>query len=485
MMQTQRTAPGGTLIVIALLVWATVGVYSATLGLALDEDSATIVVAAEEMGEQRHYVRSRTVGFPFYEIPVGFFIRQAGVLGGNIYSMVFACAALVILWRLTEGVALRGVVFASVVISPLVLLNTSVVMETMQGLCMGLASVLFASRYVDQGKYRDLVLSSIFAYIAVLTRFDYAFLAAATFFAIFLSRGKKAAVPLVTAFGIAAVAAIATYLLLNEGLEHLSRSMLLHDPIPRRIIRAVVGYITLVTPLGCLVLAWTVLRRTKDFVSAVQSPGSWGFHRSLFVFALVFYSVRFATLPDEFEYIMPLFVLFLPFMGRVGMRRWELFTLCASVVLSGLIAVSFFLKEPGGQLKVSPAISRGAVFQGLELRQVNKIASSPKSIEHVRSEMARIAAKEGCVTYCTTFEAIIEGKRGLDAVFVRPSDLYRMDNPRYPHYPHRADFGKTIVLKLERVPDSLPWQLSQPFRPFGHEKKVLTEQAAISYRLDK
>ncbi|MCK4824611.1 hypothetical protein KA005_53155, partial [bacterium] len=106
-------------VAISIVLFILVGVKGLSLGLAQDGDSYLVFRNVDRIVVGGEYIRSRTFGFPLYEIPVSYIVHYLGLECANIYSLLLALGTLFVVRKIVHGSPNYYIMFPTVILSPL------------------------------------------------------------------------------------------------------------------------------------------------------------------------------------------------------------------------------------------------------------------------------------------------------------------------------------------------------------------------------
>ena len=106
-MSSALPALSRTRIVLVFAVWTAVTLPLVTLGPGSDVDAWTVARTAERIWESATYIRSRTSGFPLYEIAIAPAMHLGGTVATNVFSLVCGLVCIGLWLRLVRGGVIR------------------------------------------------------------------------------------------------------------------------------------------------------------------------------------------------------------------------------------------------------------------------------------------------------------------------------------------------------------------------------------------
>lgn len=184
------------LVVILLLTFCLI-LINYSNGFSYDSDSYNVVNNARLLTKEG-YNRSRTWGFPLYELFVYPTILWLGITWAKIYSLFFCLANIVVFYQVSQVVTdhkkpilsfliTSGFAFLTVTIS-----SGNTILETSQGMFFALLSLLFIIRYWKYQKNIETYLMIICCGLATATRPDYNILSFCLAVVLLLKKAYKA-----------------------------------------------------------------------------------------------------------------------------------------------------------------------------------------------------------------------------------------------------------------------------------------------------
>ncbi len=141
--------------------------------------------------------------------------------------------------------------------------------------------------------------------------------------------------------------------------------------------------------------------------------------------------VRFVILPDKLEYVLPLLVLVLLAFAHRRMSRLWLATLSLSSASLSVITLSLFVRDAeGDHLRFSLHLDHGAVAQDWDASRYEAMARDTTFLDAVATIVYRNESGPRPKLRAENFaNGLISDSNDL---IVGRSELYRMDNPRFP-----------------------------------------------------
>jgi hypothetical protein len=332
-------------------------------GIAVDPDGHRIVERAMQFPEEG-YQRSRTWGFPLYDLIVYPVIYYLGVFYAKLYSSVFYILASVALFATLKELTARP--FYSFLgalcfmLLPVSIVNASAVMETSQGIFFAILGLYFYVRFHARHRNIDFYLMALSLGLATSTRPDYVLLSAAVALAVLKFDRTRFGI-LAVGSAVWLVAAFLPFLIYGRDM-YFGSSVVRSDGLSQQILRAILGAVALFgIPASAIILFWMLKQRSR-----------WGtLARSLIsdnilfltLVALLLYSARYITLPAELEYIYVLVPLLILSATRLNVGVRGLAVLLVALAIPNVFQVHFFDKSRTGEIAVSPGMSPGAIVQ--------------------------------------------------------------------------------------------------------------------------
>lgn len=459
-----------SLAAVSVLCLIVVGVYGASLGLAADSDSRVIVVAAERIlsGE---YVPSRSYGFPLYEgLVAAAFAAGLGVFYLNLISLLAALTAVAFAAILARRLGANRIgvsaVVCAVALHPLVLTNSSALMETSLSLAFSLGFCILALnafRSPRHGRFNGI--GAVAAGVAlVLIRPDSVILVASVCAALIVigrrsgdnSQERKGAVLLGAVAGLSAL----IFYLINGGLSFLSADVLQLEPIARRWLRAGLGIGNALQPVGTFVLVMfgvRLLQKGEATPTGSQLPSFRRAFGLVLAIAVPLYLIRFAALPDELEYILvPLVLVFIWVLSAAESADVVKLVFLASIA-QNIMAVSVFERTWPEGLTIRPAVSIAGVWQDFRLR---------RDLLTINSDDFRrwLAAQAGLDARTVRFQTYGPGfVSDTCELVISNSSLYQIDNPRLAAWPRyqSESYARIVACDASIFPQG-GWKVLQP-----------------------
>ena len=220
-------------------------------GFAQDDDGYRVVHNGMQWAQQG-YVRSRTWGFPAYEVVIYPILSHFGTCAAKLYSMLFCIGNGVLFFliaRRVSGGNLSLVLPAGLgfVILPVTIISGNSILETSQGLFFALWGLWFFVRYFETRRKRNLYWLAFFLGLATATRPDYLIFSAAAGGVLLwqgglrLQKNQVGWRDLLLVPMLYLAAGLLPYLLVYGNL-YASLSVVFPDPLSRKLIRAISGF---------------------------------------------------------------------------------------------------------------------------------------------------------------------------------------------------------------------------------------------------
>lgn len=387
------------------------GVLGVRTGITVDNDSFAIIDSFNAIlgGDYRP---SRTSGYPMFEIVGAGAYGLAGVQGAMTLSLIATLSGLIILMRPLRVLnSVPGLLaWSALAITPVVMTNASAVMETsflflFVAVLVWLLSVNFTTSVI-----RSVALAAA-AVALVLTRADAVLIVMATGLGLLVWWYRSNPRPRIPVDAIALSAAVPiglAMLALITQRNPFSSSYLPPETLLRRLLRAGVGTFTFAGPVGLLATALLfiglllfALRCSRSIRSKTTEPplSSICFITSWLLATAALYAVRYITLPDELEYLVPVLIVLAAcvpvlFFTQAIVGSLALLVLWSSVA-TGVVSISLLDRNspweatPGIKVSLQP----GAWLQDLGVRQAASVRATPNYQEFLRSSLGPLQSK--------------------------------------------------------------------------------------------
>jgi hypothetical protein len=441
-------------------------------GISGDLDGHLIYERALVWGQQG-LAPSRSWGFPAYEALVYPLVYYLGALAGKLQALAMMLAAVALFHCLAGRVAApvcgdtdwRAATWATLAlaVTPVAVISGNTLLETSQGLLLGIAALSLYARCLERATNCRLVGLGTVLGLATATRPDYALLAAAMALALFW-RARPSWRGALLGAACYALCGLLPYALYWRAMRE--ATVVLADPLGQRLVRAGVGALQLLGPAAWGVLAIGWWRRRKW-----SGLDGWG---TLVLAATALYGIRFVLLPDELEYLLALVPLLLLTLLRGGAHaRWSVHWLAAltlALALPNLVQVHLLAADAEGARYLSPGLSPGAIWQdrAARLRWQYVYDELPAQFDAVAVQQG--AAQQGAAQQGAERWTMIPTEEP-DALVIIPRDQTRFYRPERQggRFWRVACSQRIIVYPL---PSDRGWrQLTryQPWRPITLE----------------
>lgn len=421
------------LITLAVLL-AAAGLHGATLGLSAHGDSRAIVERSIPAILRGSYLPGRSFGNPLYEYVCGAIYRVTGsLLAVNCYSIVMGIGSLVLFGRLLRdgaGALRRSLALAGFALNPLVLINTSALIEWMQATLLLLVLLMSAELWLGRRRHQDLVAYAFCSALLVLTRPDAVWVCAAILLALIWSaQGEAVALKaLLFANVIAAVGTAAIFLIINHGTGFLNGYEPSGDGLLRRSGIALLSVAAAFGPLGgCFLVCIDLALVHRMFVDGSGAISWWG--RLLLVTSALF-TIRMILLPDKLEYLLPLLVIALLTVTIERFPTYWVACVATSSLLSSFVCVSLFARHTGqDQMRVDLAITPGAVAQEWEVTSYYNTLQKRQFLQGLARVVYPEDSHQRPVLQAVNYAiGVLSDSNDL---IIGEEQLYRLDNSRF------------------------------------------------------
>ncbi len=331
-------------IAILFALWLLAVIPLAQLGYGSDYDSWRVAQAAERIWQSGHYIRSRSTGFPLFEIGVAPLVHLGGYHLSNLLAAVSGLALLAAL--LYQG--RRGdwkdpiVTTVTVAFLPIVIVNSASTMDYMPALAL-----LWWSYACRDRMYLPALLIGIAC----------GFRCTSGLFLIPMAfgwwAGGRPLWKIAAAGAVAAAVAVAAFspALLTYGLRMPQISV--HLSLALQILRYGHNYLALLglvqTVAVALIVAYVLLRKRhrRAFAASISAADA-AFHLANFVL----WSAAFAVMSDEPAYLLPLLPTVAFVIDRLPARSWRV--ACCVFLLSYHVVAVDFKGGTSGQRRFEP-----------------------------------------------------------------------------------------------------------------------------------
>jgi len=416
-------------------------------GFAEDPDSTRVVEKALRFSDEGYQV-SRTWGFPLYELAVYPIISFFGLFYAKLYSLVFYALSSVLFFltlrQLTLDPLKSFLGALCFVVLPISIISGNTVLETSQGMffaILGLYSYLRFARSRGNGYW---YLMTIALGAATSTRPDYVFLSSAIGLTTLMFNRPRLR-DLALGALVWSMFAFLPFLIYER--IPFRQDVIIPDPLSRKVIRALFGYLALLGIPATALIIFLALKNYKAWFILAKKVLEDDI-LFLFTVALALYSVRFVMLPDELEYVYVLVPLLIMVAVRLNMKRTGLVALVIAVAIPNMVQIHLFSRTDQGDLVVSPGLSPGTIAQDrseiLKLEyQTNKF---PTLLGH-------IAAKYGHEDYTSEPSG-------------KPHELVIIPNESLRYYQPERLRGTLYEVACTQEIVVYPWSSSRGWRQF-------------------
>jgi hypothetical protein len=382
------------LFLVLILAW----IAGARTGVQLEEDAYRLQATFQLLG-QGIYHPSRTSGYPAFELIGGAIYQLAGVAGVTVLSGISTLLAAGLLVLAMRGEPrLRGAASVFCVLaSPLVLTSESQIIET-SFLLLWIAALIYALSKLES--HKPSVVFAVFAFVSlmlVLSRPDAVLLCLSTVGAFLISAGRdaraRAASYAVISGALCAVAA--TWIMAKRF--PFSTAMLLNDSLLTRIQKTLIRTFTMFNGVGLVALSVCLAACAFQLVALLRRMNRQPtelihsrkiIHRDpIFLTAWLLgtaalYLVRYAALPDQFRYLLPLLIVLSAAIGwmptQLSLARNAGMVALVMVLTTTFFTTSLTRKTDPWQPRPEKylTVSAGGFAQDLSARQARKVRSS-------------------------------------------------------------------------------------------------------------
>jgi hypothetical protein len=359
-------------IVLPLLVFTFCGFYGATLGFGGGDDASSVYGIVDTITSW-HYRPSRVWGYPGYEIPAAFIVKYFGLYIGNLYSFVWACVYLYFSYLIIKRSQNFYLVFPALALSPLLLINNSILLDYTQEAGLFVIAVWLALRYESTKDAKWLYFIIPVVAWDVLTRPDYVVFVGCLFLALItrvgIGRGER--LKIFSMFAVAGLITIVVFYALNSGFENFTKiNYLLDSPMWRRPPRAFFGIVIMLTPIGFLTAIYVLYIKRVSMINALKDFVSQTMLTRLFIFAIFLGLGRYFLQPDKLEFIFWEFTLFLFVLSYLNIQKYLVALITVPIALSAFVTVALFERDfKTYDLTFNPSLQYGAFIQKTDKRK--------------------------------------------------------------------------------------------------------------------
>lgn len=440
-------------------------------------DSYLIFNIAENWWETG-YIKSRSWGFPAYELFSYPLIYFFGVYAGKLFSFSWVGLSVFIFYRHLKqyhrsrwALYFGPIAFAFL---PCTVISGNTVLETAQGVSLALFCLYFAHRTLIFSRAQDLFLAFAFGALAATTRLDYIILVAAFSFTLLIFGYFKPQV-IGLLFLLSGVMVLAPYLLLYDSNPFSVGFQIINtrDPVWMRLIKAGMGYAAVIgLPAFAVLLSFFLSWLREKVPKETQSKTS---QISLnitpfglfFLITSPFYLIRMVLLPDEIEYIYPyaVFLLIMIFGNLRNPTKMAFLTL--ALALPNIFQVHLFSRSETGKIAFQPGFSPGVFEQERQRRLLN---------EFIRTDFPPIAQRQadqlGCqslkITPYDVFTEKFPKATQADCVLASVKWYSRMRDYVFPNQDRNMErlLGRyKIGIIVHSLPTDRGWRRFLEFEP--------------------
>jgi hypothetical protein len=400
------------------------------LGVAEDGDSDAILLTLQAI-QFGNYFPSRLYGVPGYEYIASVFYYFGDVLGVNIYSYILWIIYSFVLFKILRAffTSFDGVIFLTLCLHPVILLNATAMMETMQVLVIVALIIYFYMKFTTSNDKFYIYLLSFLNILVVLTRPDTIFFSLVIFLSLLLYKGEKNYRNLIfvnTLFALFLIFIFYKILYMSHSIAMpISPISFSYDAI--KFTRVILG---LINAFGFIYLPFLLI-----YIFFIKCKFNIGknvalFFRStsplsvLFKCALIVYSIRIILLPDEVEYLLIPLIIFLIYSSE-NFPRYMNYLLAISILSMHVAVPSIFLKMPiqsashemGYQYHISPSMQAGILEQEKFFRLLKIYLNSDEFIKDLEKSIAlqidSIYTKPFFSGFIINSDVIVTSKVGL------------------------------------------------------------------------
>jgi hypothetical protein len=379
------------------------------------------------------YLPSRSFGVPLYELIAALLYRATGSLTAvNCYSLVLAIASLVLFAGLLDrslSVARRSLALGGFALNPLVLINSSAVIEWMQMTLLLVILLASAKAWLDHRRTLHLFGYGFSSALLVLTRPDMAVMCLALLLALLWETrcDSRCAVQLVVANLVAGLATATIFVVINHGVDFIAQgNVLSDDPLLRRFGVATMGTINIFGPLGMVVITFLGFNLVRRTLFRDQTDISWW--GRLFLVTGPLFIARFILVPDKLEYVLPLVVVVLLAVAHERLSLTSVAVVAFSLILTSAVCVSLFQRTDGtDRFTVAIHANRGAVAQEWEATRYDRLLTSRRFLDTLADVVYAGESPPRPQLHVNEIGLFSDA----DDLVVGEEQLYRLDNERF------------------------------------------------------
>jgi hypothetical protein len=454
------------------LIIAGLGAYGVGVGLSSHGDSRAIVENSIPAILHGSYVPSRSLGVPLYEVVSALLYRATGSLRAiNYYSLVVAVAALFVFAGLLDrslGATRRALVLAGFALNPLMLINSSALIEWMQIMLLLLVLLASAKAWLDHRQNLQLVGYGLSSTLLVLTRPDMVVMCTAVLLALLWETRSESrfAVELIASSIVAGLLTAAIFLTINHGIDFVHGYSPSSDTRLRRIAVAAMGAANVFGPLGLVAITLLAFHLAHEILLHERHHVSW-WGRLLLVAGPLFI-LRFVILPAKLEYLLPLVPVALLAVAHERLGLLWVAVVASSLILTSAVCVSLFKRTVGvDRISVEIDVHRGALAQEWEVTRHYQLISSQR-ILHELADLV-YAGEPAPRPQLHAVNYAIGVLSDENDLIIGEEQLYRLDNQRFPRPQLRRRSYRRIYVCSGSISGIVPgWRVWQrpPTLPF-------------------
>ena len=333
-------------------------------GIAEDVDGTFVVAKALEFSV-KGYQRSRSWGFPAYELIIYPLISTFGAFSAKLYALFLTVCAITTYYFLLFSIkssrvkAFLGALCFS--LSPLTIIASNTTLGTSQEIFF-VISGLWA--FVQWGKHRSLqylLLVSAGFGLATSSRPDHILISTAVGLIILIFY-RPSVKKILLAVGVWVTFAVLPFFIYQSF--YFGLDVVYSFPLIQRIGRAFIGLIAIWGIPFWLLIAWWLFFYRRD-ISAKFHNKKFEIkpYSLLVIISLLLYLVRFVLLPDELEYIYIFIPLIISLFVFLNITSKNLVILLLAMLIPNLLQPYLFQRSLDGNLILSLGFSPGAIFQ--------------------------------------------------------------------------------------------------------------------------
>lgn len=411
------------------------GAHGVRLGLSSHGDSRAIVEKSIPAILHGSYLPSRSLGNPLYEAICALLYWATGSLTAvNCYSLALTIAALFTFAGMlapTLSSTRQSIVLAGFSLNPMVLINSSALIEWMQMTLLLVVLLAVARAWLDDRRHSHLFFYGLTSALLVLTRPDSVVACLAVLLALLWQTrlAGRHVFELIVSNIVAALVTAVIFLAINHGRDFLHGYQASTDPVLRRLGVASLSTINVFGPLGVAVITVLACNLARSALSGDRNAITWW--GRLFLVAAPLFFARFVMMPDKLEYILPLVPITLLAVAHERVSLPWLAAFASSLIVTSAVCVSLF-KRTGGinQITFAVNLNRGALAQDWEVTRFNRVMTSQEFLDRLAdlvyvgepAPRPQLHAVIGAVGIISDENDLIIGE----------DQLYRLDNARFP-----------------------------------------------------